>query len=85
VTDWKGRNPFELARMAPVNFAGELDGSLPPSGSWGYDNANGELIYVPRLHFKLITQNGIAVLRFRLLVGLGGAYQLVPSWPYRWE
>jgi len=84
-TDWKGRNPFELARMAPVNFAGELDGPLPPSGSWGYDRANEELIYAPRLHFKLSTSNGSAALRFRLSLGPGGAYQLLPSTPYQWE
>lgn len=85
VADWKRRNPFELARMAPANFAGELDGLLPPSGSWGYDSSNGELIYAPRLHFKLNTPNGSAVLRFHLTATAGGGYMLVPNTPYRWE
>ena len=84
-SDWTRRNPFELARMAPANFAGELDESPPASGSWGYKRASAELIYTPRLHFKLQTSNGQASLRFRLVERPTGGYGLAPTAPYRWE
>jgi hypothetical protein len=78
------RNPFEFAGMAPANFAGELHGSLPPAGSWGYDSASAELIYAPRLHFKLHTSNGQPVLRFRVESGPGAVKRVVPIAPYEW-
>jgi hypothetical protein len=81
----RSRNPFEMAGMAPMNFAGELHGSLPPAGSWGYDRASGELVYAPRLHFKLHTSNDESVLRFRLEPGPGAIQRVVPRAPYRWE
>jgi hypothetical protein len=83
--DWTRRNPFELARMAPANFAGDLDDSPPASGSWGYDRASAELIYTPRLRFRLQTSNGEARLRFRLVERPTGGYSLAPITPYRWE
>jgi hypothetical protein len=84
-SDWTRQNPFDLARMAPANFAGELRESAPASGSWGYDSASAELIYTPRLHFKLQTSNGEASLRFRLVERPTGGYNLAPTTPYRWE
>lgn len=79
------RNPFQLAGATPANFAGELDGSLPPAGSWGYDRASDELVYAPRLHLRLHTSNGEPVLRFRLESERGPLQRLAPVTPYRWE
>jgi len=84
-SDWTRRNPFDIARMSPVNFGGELDGSPPPSGSWRYDSQNAELIYTPRLHFNLQTSNGQTSLRFRLVALPNGVYNLVATTPYQWE
>lgn len=83
--DWTQSNPFYLARMSPANFVGELNESPSSSGSWRYDSENGELVYTPRLHFKLQTSSGRASLRFRLVVLPAGAYNLVPVTPYQWE
>ena len=79
------RNPFDLARVAPPNFAGELDGSLPAAGSWAYDGASDELVYVPRLHLRLHTANGQPVLRFRLEPDRGPFQRLAPVVRYRWD
>ncbi len=84
-TDWTRRNPFELARMAPANFSGEVDASPPTTGSWRFDSERSELVYTPRLHFKLQTSNGQAILRFRLVGQPTGGYGLAPVTPFRWE
>jgi hypothetical protein len=83
--DWARRNPFEIARVHPPNYAGEIGGAAALSGSWRYDSARAELIYTPRLHFRLQISNGEAALRFRLMVQGTGGYNLLPVTPYRWE
>ena len=50
-TAWTKRNPFELAGFPPPNFSGEIDPLQPKPlerGSWAFDPARGELIYLPR-------------------------------------
>lgn len=84
-SDWTRRNPFELARMAPANFAREPDASPPATGSWRFDRERAELVYTPRLHFRLQTSDGQATLRFHLLALPTGSYGLVPVAPFRWE
>lgn len=87
--DWATRNPFEIARMSPPNFAGEVESSQIVSlgsGSWAFDTATAELVYLPRLSARLETANKDGVLRFRLERQTGAVgYVLVPTTPYRWE
>jgi hypothetical protein len=84
-SDWTRRNPFELARMAPANLATKSNDSTSASGYWRYDSTTAELVYTPRLHFRLQTSNGQASLRFRLIARPVGGYNLVPISPYRWD
>jgi len=84
---WTKRNPFELAGFPPPNFSGEIDPLQPKPlerGSWAFDPARGELIYLPRLHSGLETSDPDGALRFRVEIS-GMRYMLVPTPPYRWQ
>ena len=83
------RNPFDLAGLNQPNFLGEQDlpnlGSLP-TRSWVYDRTRRELVYLPRLHRGLRTDDEEAVVRFRLAASRHGAlYMLVPVSTYSWD
>ena len=87
-SEWAGRNPFELARMAPPNFLGER--STPrleflERGSWVYDRGRRELIYLPRLKRSLQTSDPSSALRFRLKAGATGGFMLAPTSKYTWQ
>jgi len=80
------RNPFEVAKMSPGNFLGELeepDLELLERGNWLFDRTRKELVYLPRLRRGL--QSPEAVLRFRLERRGPEAYALVPVRPYLWR
>jgi hypothetical protein len=80
------RNPFEVARMSPGNFLGELeepDLELLDRGNWLFDRTRKELVYLPRLRRGL--QAPESVLRFRLERRGADAYVLVPVRPYSWR
>jgi hypothetical protein len=83
------RNPFELARMSPVNFLGEVSGRDLASlekGSWTYDRMSNELIYLPKLRRGLHTEDPYGAIRFRLVETKNKAsYMLVPTSAYTWE
>jgi hypothetical protein len=83
------RNPFELARMSPANFLGELGGRDLASlekGSWIYDRPTNELIYLPKLRRGLRTEDPQGAIRFRLVQAREKApYMLVPTSVYEWE
>ena len=87
--DWGTRNPFEIARMSPPNFAGDLEPSRIvslSSGTWAFDTASSELVYLPRLSARLQMESGDGPIRFRLKRQSGAiGYMLVPTIPYRWE
>lgn len=89
VEAWTRRNPFELARMAPGNFVGEIDSSQAADlarGTWAFDRERAELVYLPRLRLGLLTADPHGALRFRALVPPGRlGYSLVPALPYRWD
>ena len=89
VPAWARRNPFELARMSPSNFLGEVESTKPGSlerGSWAFDPSRAELVYLPRLRTGLHTTDPEGALRFRSIVSPNGmGYMLVPASPYRWE
>jgi hypothetical protein len=84
---WARRNPFELAKMSAPNFAGEVESSSSlERGTWAYDPARAELIYLPRLRTGLHTSDPDGAVRFRAVVKQGGlAYMLVPTSAYTWE
>lgn len=89
---WRGRNPFVLAGSAPTGYLGERESPELHSvagGSWLFDSARRELIYIPRstgvLHLPGTSDDGRA-LRFELKVegapgALGWAVRLVPIAP----
>jgi hypothetical protein len=83
------RNPFELARMSPANFLGELGGrdvATLERGSWIFDGGSSELIYLPKLRRGLRTEDPHGALRFRLVQAKNKApYMLVPTAIYVWE
>jgi hypothetical protein len=83
------RNPFELARMSPTNFLGEVDGPDLASlekGSWIYDRGRNELIYLPKRRRGLHTEDPHGAIRFRLAQARSEApYMLVPTSIYTWE
>lgn len=83
------RNPFELAKTVPPNFAGEVDApdlARIERASWIYDRTSHELVYLPRLRRGLDTPDSSNAIRFRLVAGRGGArYMLVPASKYTWE
>jgi hypothetical protein len=86
ITDWVGRNPFDLARTVPQHYAGDLDFRDPTAierPAWIFDAAKGELLYLPRLHRNLSVEAG--VLRFKLVRHRSGAgFMLAPTSPYSW-
>src|SRR6185503_2090428 len=58
--DWATRNPFEIARMSPPNFAGDVESSRVvslASGSWAFDTGAAELVYLPHLSARLETED----------------------------
>jgi len=82
------RNPFELARMAPANFHRQLDGSSIGDlerGYWVFDRQRRELVYLPRLHRRLQTDDPDDAVRFHLIPGMGTTYVLVPASKYSWN
>lgn len=81
-------NPFELAKTWPANFQGVVDASdlsAIERGSWVFDGARSELIYLPRLTRRLQVENGRQGLHFQLAEAGGGGVRLVPVTRYRWE
>lgn len=89
VPAWVRRNPFELARASPANFRGELGASPPGAlerGFWAFESSRAELVYFPRLHLDLQTDDPDAALRFKAVVPPDAmGYRLVLTSPYRWE
>jgi hypothetical protein len=89
VSAWARRNPFELAKVSPSNFTGEVDVSTLGSlerGRWAYDVSRAELVYLPRLRRSLETSDPDGILRFRAVVDPRGfGYALVPTPVYRWN
>jgi hypothetical protein len=83
------RSPFELARMSPANFLGDVNGrdlAGLKKGSWVYDGLSNELIYLPKLHRGLHTEDPNGAVRFRLaLANNKSHYVLVPTSAYTWE
>ena len=86
---WSNHNPFDLAHMELVNFAGQRDASdagALEGGKWVYDPAKRELVYAPRYTRGLSVDGGGSALRFRLLIGgPGGLPRFEPVAQYRWE
>jgi|SRR5882672_2885811 len=82
--DVTARNPFDVAGVAPPNFARNADLSTLGSGQWAYDSEHAELVYVPRLRSGLRTEGDDQALRFRL-VREGAAYSFRASRPFTWE
>ena len=82
------RSPFELARVTQPNYRGEverLDPARTEGGSWIYDRARRELVYLPRLKRGLVTADGSETVRFKLVAGTGTRYMLVPANQYIWD
>jgi hypothetical protein len=77
--NWEGRNPFQLAELAVPNF---LDGGLASMrpGSWVFDEASGEAVYLPRFNNGLAIASKDGALRFRIAHSPAeGTYMLVPT------
>ena len=75
------------ARMAPANLHGEIGGSSLAGlerGYWAFDRSRRELVYLPRLHRGLQTDDPDGAIRFRLIPGPGTTYMLVPASKYSW-
>ena len=88
VRSWERRNPFDLARLSPRNFVGEVDSMQPGAlerGTWAFDPARAELVYFPRRQSGLQTADPDGALRFKAVVNNGIRYVLVPTSPYKWE
>jgi len=70
------------------NYRGEVERFDPTrieGGSWVYDRARRELVYLPRLKRGLVTGDGSGTVRFKLAAGTGTRYMLVPAYNYTWE
>jgi hypothetical protein len=89
VSAWLRRNPFELADAWPPNFIRGADtsnlGALE-RGSWSYDQTHAELIYLPRLRFRLSVADPAGALRFRLMRKTADQpYALVATSFFSWD
>lgn len=85
---WLRGNPFELAEAWPANFLRGADtsdlGSLE-RGTWSFDQARSELIYLPRLRIRLKVEDPEGALRFRLVRRpTDQMYMLVATSPFTW-
>ena len=89
-----GANPVTWLERSPDGYAGIVGtgsvGSLP-GGSWFYDIDRGEIGYVPKLSFHLVTEPGErAILRWRMQAlrspapGEVEGLMLVAVTQYRW-
>jgi general secretion pathway protein G len=81
------QNPFQLAKMSPQNFLGEIDGSTLAEverASWVFDRSRGELVYLPRWHRGLDSAELDGAIRFKLTFA-SGRYALVPASAYSWR
>ncbi len=93
-----GKNPVDLLSRAPENYLGELYapeiGALE-RGSWYFDRASGELVYLPRRRRYLSADPGPPdVLRFRVVLSEARATPdeppslrqpfILPTAPFRW-
>lgn len=83
------QNPFQLAKMAPSNFWGEVnrpDLGAYERGGWIFDSFRSELVYLPRLRRGLKTTEPEGALRFHLAGPVNGVlYMLVPTSRYTWD
>lgn len=77
--EWLQRDPFELSRTAPHNYAQRSEYG---SGTWSYDAVRRELVYQPRLRRQLRTDSADGAIRFR--AELRPLYMLVPTSNYEW-
>ena len=80
-------HPFVLARVRVPNVHPDLAdpkrlGELE-RGYWVFDRSGAQLIYLPQLHRRLQSDEG--VVRFRLERALGAPYVLVPVAQYFWD
>lgn len=81
-------NPFELSGVTPPNFLGTVDIVELKSverGSWLFNKATGEVIYLPRLHRGLRTEDPDSAIRFSWALAAGGMHMLVPTPQYAWD
>jgi hypothetical protein len=82
-----GANPFDLAGASPPNFLGDLrspDLGTLERRTWIFDIDSKELVYLPRLHRTLVTQDPHQALRFHA-VSDGKSTKLVPTTEYSWQ
>ena len=68
-----GQSPFVVTRATSSSYLGEFDGAPPGAegGSWYFDRARGELVYLPNLkrHFEAMGETAsVPALRFRVEV-----------------
>ena len=89
------QSPFLAANVKSPNYLGEFDG-VPPdakSGSWLYDRARHELVYVPRLARHLSSPTGgdlPVLLRYRVEIYKAAKFSytgvaLKPAQAVRWQ
>ncbi|HVC11779.1 MAG TPA: hypothetical protein VNE59_09105 [Burkholderiales bacterium] len=93
---WRGRNPILLVGAPPPTYLGEtskVDLRRVPGGSWLFDSARGQLVYVPRSARSLSvygSNDPVPALRFALRIDgpprdAGWVVRLVPVNPYVWS
>jgi hypothetical protein len=81
------QNPFELARMRVPRVHPDLNDPKRLAelerGYWVFERSGAQLIYLPQLHRRLQSDDGLV--RFRLERARGAPYSLVPAVEYSWD
>lgn len=80
-------NPFAGLTRPPQNYLGAFaapDLDAAARGSWLYDSARREVVYLPRLHRGLIIPEAGLGIRFRVEAA-DRVYKLVPTTAILWE
>jgi hypothetical protein len=82
------RNPVELSGVSLSNLHADIDspdlGALE-RGYWVFDRSHHELIYLPRLHRRLATNDGEPAVHFLVSGGYGRPYRMAPVARYEWN
>lgn len=80
-------HPFELARVRVTKVHPDLADPARllelERGYWVFDRSGAQLIYLPQLHRRLHSEDGMV--RFRLVRAPDASYALVPAVNYFWE
>ncbi len=90
-------NPTQWLSKMPADYAGDYR-EPPQPGTWYYDSARRQLVYVPHnnSHLKVAERGGVKQLRFEVKliryqyvihggrVGGVAGIRLVAAYPYRW-